>query len=221
MKKTILLFLCSMGCALTTHTTLLSLDAEEKRVDQPMVATIQLGENLSETSTLNNQGSTMSSNKAAIAPNIGISQQNREMVAALLNRLLADEFVLYIKTLNYHWNVRDPYFSSMHQLFKDLYEKQLNFSDDVAERARALGVVALGTAQEFIKHSQLKEEAGKVPTTKEMLKNLLADHETIIRSLRIDAGKCLEHEDIGTNNFLIEMLNKHEKTAWMLRANFE
>lgn len=214
-------FFLSLGCALAISTTLFCLNNEEKRVDQPMGTALELGKNLSEKPTFNNQGSTMSSNKAAIMPNIGISQPNLEKVGALLNSLLADEFVLYIKTLNYHWNVRDPYFSSMHQLFKDLYEKQLNFSDDVAERARALGVVALGTAQEFIKHSQLKEEAGKVPTTKEMLKNLLADHETIIRSLRIDAGKCLEHEDIGTNNFLIEMLNKHEKTAWMLRANFE
>ncbi|MCL5874850.1 MAG: DNA starvation/stationary phase protection protein [Candidatus Dependentiae bacterium] len=218
MNKT---FFLSLGCALTISTTLFCLNNEEKRVDQPMGAALELGKNLSEKPTFNNQGSTMASNKAAIMPNIGISQPNLEKVGALLNSLLADEFVLYIKSLNYHWNVRDPYFSSMHQLFKDLYEKQLNFSDDVAERARALGVVALGTAQEFIKHSQLKEEAGKVPTTKEMLKNLLADHETIIRSLRIDAEKCLEHEDIGTNNFLIEMLNKHEKIAWMLRANFE
>ena len=193
----------------------------QEKVDQRAAGKIDLGKNVSQESTLNNEETTMASNKAAIAPNIGISLPNCEKVGALLNKLLADEFVLYIKSLNYHWNVRDVYFNTMHEFFKDLYEKQLTFSDDVAERARALGVVAFGTAQEFLKHSQLKEQPGIVPTTKEMLKNLLSDHEAIIRSMRIDAEKCLEYEDIGTNNFLTEMINKHEKIAWMLRASFE
>lgn len=226
MKK--ILSSCALLCTFAI-TTLLCLNTEEmnprqsapqEKVDQPLPPKIDLGKNSQEL-TLNNKEKPMASNKAAIEPNIGIPQPNREQVGALLNRLLADEFVLYIKSLNYHWNVRDLYFNTMHEFFKDLYEKQLTFSDDVAERARALGVVAFGTAQEFIKHSQLKEEAGVLPTTKEMLKNLLSDHEAIIRSMRMDAEKCLEYEDIGTNNFLTEMINKHEKIAWMLRASFE
>lgn len=171
--------------------------------------------------SISNKGIIMQSNKPSVQANIGISEQNREKVGALLNRLLADEFILYIKTLNYHWNVRDTYFDAMHKFFEKLYEKQLDISDDVAERARALGVVSFGTAQEFLKNSQLKEQPGVVPTTKEMLKNLLDDHEAIIRSIRIDAEKCIEYEDMGTNNFLTELIEKHEKIAWMLRSGFE
>ena len=195
---------------------------QEKMVDQFANNEVELGQNINNNATpQTNKEIAMHANEPAIQANIGISKPNREKTGALLNKLLADEFVLYIKTLNYHWNVRDLYFNTMHKFFEDLYEKQLTFSDDVAERTRALGIVALGTAQEFIKHCQLKEEPGIVPTTKEMLKNLLTDHEAIIRSMRIDAEKCLEYEDIGTNNFLTEMINKHEKIAWMLRASFE
>ncbi len=215
MKICSLLFLSIAGLTINS-----ALYCQEKIVDQDNNNAVQLGQNISNIPETNEEMN-MHANQPAIQPNIGISQQNREGVGALLNQLLADEFVLYIKTLNYHWNVRDLYFDAMHKFFKELYEKQLDFSDDVAERARTLGAIALGTAHEFIKHSQLKEEPGIVPTTKEMLKNLLLDHEAIIRSMRIDAEKCLEFEDIGTNNFLTEMINKHEKIAWMLRASFE
>lgn len=155
-------------------------------------------------------------------PHIGIAKKDREKVAALLNALLADEYVLYTKTLNYHWNVIDPYFHAMHAFFKELYEKQFNFADDLAERARQLDVNSFGSMTEFLKATRLKETAGaKSLTTQAMLKNLLDDHEAIIRQLRIDAQKCLDFNDIGTNNFLIDILEKHEKIAWMIRSSIK
>jgi starvation-inducible DNA-binding protein len=149
---------------------------------------------------------------------IGLTPKTLDQVSHLLNELLADEFLLYIKTLKFHWNVQGIVFHDFHALFKELYESQLDICDEVAERARALGVVAFGTMIEFAKHTRLKEHPGKNPTALDMIKELLEDYEAIIRQIRKDIDITQELGDMGTNNFLTEIMERHEKTAWMLRA---
>lgn len=152
-------------------------------------------------------------------PNIGIDTHQRKECAAMLNKLLADEFIVYIKTLNYHWNIVSPHFDPMHAFFKKQYEEMLDICDEVAERARTLGEPAFGSAKEFISNTQLKEEAGTVPSEEQMIKNLLADHETIIRFIRMGQDLAMnKYKDAGTNNFLCDLLEKQEKMAWMLRS---
>lgn len=151
-------------------------------------------------------------------PHIGINAENRKECAAMLNKLLADEAVLYIKTLNYHWNVTGHHFDALHLFFQRQYEQLLTMTDDVAERIRALGFPALGTMKEFIKATQLQEQPN-VGNEQEMIKNLLDDHEAIIRSIRKDQQLAMEtYNDVGTNNFLCDLMEKHEKMAWMLRS---
>lgn len=153
-------------------------------------------------------------------PNIGLSEENRKQVAGLLNSLLADEFSLYVKTLNYHWNVESHQFFSLHAFFKDLYEKQFSICDDLAERVRALGEPSSGTMKEFSSNAKIREQSGKKLTDRQMIKQLLEDLESIIRTVRVDAQTILDkYNDLGTNNFLLNLLEKQEKTAWMLRAN--
>ena len=150
--------------------------------------------------------------------NIGISAKNRKEVAKILNALLSDEYLLYTKTLKYHWNVHGIVFHDFHAMFLQQYEALLEIADAIAERARALGEPAYGSMAEFLKHARLKEEPGKIPDAPGMIKQLLDDHETIIRQIRKDLETCADLGDMGTNNFLTEMLERHEKTAWMLRA---
>lgn len=154
-----------------------------------------------------------------LEPNIGINANNRDAVCNILNTLLADEYVLYVKTQNYHWNVTGLMFNDLHQFFGNQYTELAGIIDLVAERVRAIGGKAFGTMQEFTEHARIKEFTGTIPEYKDMLKNLLADHESIIRSIRtaIEATSD-EFEDMGTNSFLSELIVKHEKMAWMLRA---
>ena len=155
-------------------------------------------------------------------PNIGVSDNDRAGVVEILNTLLSDENLLYIKTRNYHWNVVGPNFNDFHQLFEQQYDKLEEIVDEVAERARALGGHALGTVSEFLEKSRLKELPGEYPDDRTMLANLLADHETIIQHLRLDARTCsTEFDDTVTGEFLSEMTPVHEKTAWMLRSLLE
>jgi starvation-inducible DNA-binding protein len=155
-------------------------------------------------------------------PNIGLADKDREGVLKILNTVLADEYVLNTKTKNYHWNIVGPQFHDLHKFLDAQYEELADIVDDVAERARSLGGQALGTLGEFLKQTRLKEQPGQYPGAREMIANLLADHEALIRTLRVDLEACAErYHDIGTNDFLTGLMEKHEKMAWMLRACLE
>lgn len=154
--------------------------------------------------------------------NIGISTKNRQGIVNILNKILADEYVLYTKTRNYHWNVTGEDFSQYHKLFEEQYSAIDEDIDDVAERIRSLGEKTLATLTEFIKTSTLKEHPGKYPKASVMIANLLAEHEAIIRNLRDDIKACgHKYDDVGTEDFLTGLMEKHEKTAWMLRATLD
>jgi len=151
-------------------------------------------------------------------PNIGIADNHLSEVSNLLNVLLADEFVLYAKTRNYHWNVTGPHFSDLHKFFEGQYEEIDEILDSVAERARMLGHFAIGSLNQFSKSTRLTEgqDAGN---DKKMIQNLLDDHETIIRELRNDVNEVNDkYKDAGTADFLTGIMEDHEKMAWVLRA---
>ncbi len=154
-------------------------------------------------------------------PNIGLTKDTHTASIDLLKKLQADEYVLYTKTLKFHWNVTGMNFNDLHLFWNKQYEQLLGFVDDVAERIRALGGNAPGTQTEFLKLTRLKEEPGVVPDAKEMIKKLLDDHEVLIRAIRADIDATAKSNEMGTNNFLCDLITKHEKMAWMLRAYLE
>lgn len=153
--------------------------------------------------------------------NIGLSEKNRKEIADKLNMLLANEYVLYTKTLKYHWNLKGKFFGPLHMLFKNQYDSLFNFIDSIAERSLALGFVADGTLSEFSKNTTLDEQPGNNPDDQEMIKNLLNDHETIIKQIQEYIPLTAELDDWGSNNFLCDLIMKHEKIAWMLRAHLQ
>ncbi|MEW6298936.1 MAG: DNA starvation/stationary phase protection protein [Thermodesulfobacteriota bacterium] len=152
-------------------------------------------------------------------PNIGLSDEQRKGVVDILQTVLADEYLLYTKTRNYHWNVVGPQFNDLHKFFEGQYTELSDMVDEVAERVRAVGDNALGTMAEFTQRARLQEHPGQYPSAQGMISNLLDDHERLIRTLRGDVDTCLEqYHDAGTGDFLTGLMEKHEKMAWMLRA---
>ena len=151
-------------------------------------------------------------------PTIGLTDTQRVAVCKLLAAVLADEYLLYTKTRNYHWNVVGPQFNDLHKFFEAQYGQLNDEIDDVAERIRALGENAPATMAEFLKASRLKEHPGRFPSAGAMLSNLLTDHESLIRTLRADIEAATKQGDAGTADFFTGLLERHEKTAWMLRS---
>lgn len=151
-------------------------------------------------------------------PKVGITKKDREAVAELLSVVLADEVTLYTKTRKFHWNVSGESFMELHKLFEEQYKQLEESIDVVAERISKLGKKAIGTMEEFKELSAVKEHPGKYPTSKEMIHELLEDHETVIVQLRKSVDHCSEkRHDAGTADFLTGLMEEHETIAWILR----
>jgi starvation-inducible DNA-binding protein len=153
-------------------------------------------------------------------PQTGLGATSRVRVIEALQRLLADEMVVYLKTRNFHWNVEGPHFVELHRLFDEQATELAQVIDEVAERIRVLGGYAAGSMNEFLKRTHLGEVSGEhrpdIEGRMELL--LLRDHESMARSLRTLVDSFDEWEDAGTQDFVTGVLEGHEKTAWKLRA---
>ena len=150
---------------------------------------------------------------------IGISEDNRQAIANILNHLLADEFVLYTKTRKFHWNVKGIHFHDLHVFFESQYKELAEIMDEVAERIRKIGHYSLGTLQQFLDETNLLEHTDDGSSAEVMIEALLEDHETIIRELRKAIDPIQEkHKDAGTADFLTGLMEQHESMAWMLRS---
>lgn len=137
-----------------------------------------------------------------------------------LSHLLADTYLLYLKTQNFHWNVTGPHFHTLHKMFEEQYEQLSSANDLIAERIRALHAKAPGSFGEFLKMASLQEAEGDV-SAELMIKELLIDHESMSSSLQKLFALAQEDGDEVTLDMLIERKTEHDKTAWMLRSTLE
>jgi len=154
-------------------------------------------------------------------PNIGLSEQSLKGVTDILSIVLADAVMLYTKTRKFHWNVNGESFMELHKLFETQYNQMEMSIDEIAERINKLGAKTIGTMEEFSSLATLKESPGKYPTSKEMLKELLEDHEKVVTNLREFVEDCEEsYKDAGTTDFLTGLMLDHETIAWTLRRYF-
>jgi starvation-inducible DNA-binding protein len=153
---------------------------------------------------------------------IGIENEGLRIIADKLGQVLADTFVLYTKTLNYHWNITGSHFVDYHQFLEKQYKELLKITDEVAERIGALGFRAPGSLRDFTRLSTLKEEemSRDLPIPEQMIHNLELGREHIIKSLRTFMPQCQMYNDEATFDMLVKHMGKHEKAAWMLRKIF-
>jgi starvation-inducible DNA-binding protein len=152
-----------------------------------------------------------------MAIDIGISQQDRNRIAQGLSRMLADTYLLYLKTHNFHWNVEGPMFQTLHQMFMEEYVEAWNAVDLIAERIRALGHYAPGTYKEYVKLGSIKETDG-VPKAEQMIKLLIQAQEAVVRTARSVLPIAEDANDQPTLDLLTQRMQIHEKNAWMLRS---
>ena len=152
-----------------------------------------------------------------MAIDIGIAKKDREAIARQLSRLLADTYSLYLKTHSFHWNVTGPMFNTLHLMFETQYNELWTSADLIAERIRALDVVAPGSYSQFGKLTAIKEETG-VPEWKPMVEQLVEGHETVARTAREVFRAADKADDQPTADLVTQRMEAHEKTAWMLRS---
>lgn len=151
-------------------------------------------------------------------PNIGITEKELKNSSTILATILSNEMTLYVKTRKAHWNVTGESFMELHKLFQNHYQQLEESIDEIAERIGKLGHKTIGTMSEFSKLATIKEHPGKYESSKDMLKELLKDHETIIVELRNNIDDCArKNNDVGTADYLTGLMEQHETIAWILR----
>ena len=155
--------------------------------------------------------------QGSMSINIGMSEKDRAKIAQGLSRLLADTYTLYLKTHNFHWNVKGPMFQTLHLMFEAQYTELALAVDAIAERIRALGYPAPGTYKEYGRLSSIAETEG-VPTATEMIRLLVEGQEAVARTARKVFPAADKASDEPTADLLTQRLQVHEKTAWMLRS---
>jgi starvation-inducible DNA-binding protein len=155
-----------------------------------------------------------------MAIEIGIKPQDRKAIAQGLSRLLADTYTLYLKTHNFHWNVKGPMFQTLHLMFETQYNELALAVDAIAERIRALGHPAPGSYADYSKLSSIKEATG-VPSASKMIAELVAGQEAVVRTARSVFPLAEKASDEPTADLLTQRMQIHEKTAWMLRSLLE
>ncbi|MDO4435216.1 MAG: Dps family protein [Cardiobacteriaceae bacterium] len=160
----------------------------------------------------------MSSNVNKI--NIGLSDEQRQAIAYGLSKVLADTYTLYLKTHNYHWNVKGPMFRTLHLMFEEQYNELALAVDLVAERIRALDYLAPGSYSEFAALTSIKEGVGATDA-KSMIRELVEGQEAVARTCRELFPVVDEANDQPTADLLTVRMQTHEKTAWMLRSLLE
>lgn len=149
--------------------------------------------------------------------NTGIDIQDRRLIAEGLCTLLADTYLLYLKTHHFHWNVTGPMFLPLHTLFEQQYQELAVAIDVIAERIRSLGFPAPGTFQEFQQLTKIEETPG-VPAAEIMVKLLVEAHETVGKTAREAFPVVNNVQDEATADLLTQRLQVHEKASWMLRS---
>lgn len=149
---------------------------------------------------------------------IGIDEAERKEIAAGLSQLLADTYLLYVKTHGYHWNVTGPLFNTLHLMFEQQYNELALAVDQIAERIRALGFPAPASYAEFSRLASVSEDDGDWPAAEEMIRRLVKGQEAVVRTARTVFPAAEQAGDEPTADLLTQRMQVHEKTAWMLRS---
>lgn len=154
---------------------------------------------------------------------MGLTAKQTEILAEILEPLLADEFLLYLKTRNAHWNIEGPDFHTMHVYFEQQYTQLEVVVDEVAERIRKIGHYAPATMKAYLKLTHLSEEREGGNDSLSFIKELLTDHLAIIFYLRESIVKIGKEVEIafGISDYLTTLMEQHETTVWMLRSHLK
>lgn len=139
-----------------------------------------------------------------------------EELCETLNGLLADTFILYLKTKGYHWHMAGPHFRDYHLLLDEQAGQIFAMTDVIAERVRKLGGMTLRSISDIQRQGQMGEEYGHAAASSEMLDQLRRDNLELADRQREAHGQCSDRGDVATASLLENFINETEGRIWFL-----
>lgn len=145
---------------------------------------------------------------------IGLDSSQSEVLAAELNKLLANFQLYYQNARGLHWNIKGKHFFELHVKFEEIYNDAQLKIDLVAERILTLGFTPLHTFTDYLKNSSIKE--GKnISDAKTAVELIVSNLQTIIILERAILKTAEKLDDEGTNTMLTDFITQQEKEIWM------
>jgi starvation-inducible DNA-binding protein len=135
-----------------------------------------------------------------------------------LKVLLATQYAFVIKAQLFHWNVEGPDFAQMHKFFGKIYEEVYeNSIDATAEYIRILDDYTPGSFERFQELSLIPGQT-KIPRSRLMIQELLADSQTLIDHLNQCFAAADSENQQGIADFVAGRIDAMGKHRWMLRS---
>lgn len=131
--------------------------------------------------------------------------------------ILGTNFALYFKSHSFHWNVRGPDFTQYHDFLGAFYLAVFDQTDFIAEKIRMLGAFAPTSLGRMLELTDIQEE-DSIPDALEMMRKLKSDNDRFIFHLRAGIQAADNANEPAISNFLQDLLDKHQKHAWMLTS---
>jgi starvation-inducible DNA-binding protein len=145
-----------------------------------------------------------------------LSDKNVAKVAEVMNRILADAFVLFLKTRNFHWHVSGKHFRDYHLLLDEQAADLEASIDPIAERVRKIGAPTVHSLAQILELTQLRESEGEYLTPRQMFDQLIADNKAVIHSMRKAHEVCDENDDVASASLLENLIDASERRLWFL-----
>lgn len=136
-----------------------------------------------------------------------------------LKYILADTYILAVKTQNAHWHLQGPSFIGVHQLLGEHYAHLIAAVDLIAERIRALGGDAPCSMQEMVSLSRLEEHTEPLRGLEDIIESLCQDHAQIRDLMLEHIPQITNAGDEGTADLLVERIREHDLDSWLLASH--
>ncbi len=136
----------------------------------------------------------------------------------ILKRLQADSMVFFMKTHNYHWNVKGRDFPQVHAATEEIYNTFATVFDDLAERIIQIGGVPHVTLKSVLENASIKENDKTQFNSEQILKEVLADYEYFLKSFRELSKISSDDGDVSTQGYADSQIAHLEKAIWMIKA---
>ena len=146
-----------------------------------------------------------------------LEEKDRKLISFQLHKVLSDSFMLYLKSLNFHWNVKGSHFLTLHRLFDEQAKELIVAIDLIAERIRALGFAVPATFSELSQATTVKEEKS-VLNSDHMISILCESQTEVIRTICQVLEKIDPLQDLPTTDLLTSRLFTHQKNVWILKS---
>ena len=157
-------------------------------------------------------------NKNALETTTGFSSEAVAEISNAMRQLLADVFVLYLKTKNFHWHMRGRHFRDYHLLLDEQSQQIFAMTDDIAERGLKISSTTLRSIGDISRHQRLKDNDEESVTPEDMLAELRADNQLLTRYLRSTHEVCDHHNDVATASLIENWIDETERRTWFLSA---